>query len=275
MYYFNSIITKILGLLLAPFLSINPLWSLLVLSALTGILMLLAFGRTSNQEKIRQEKDKIKAHLMEMRIFKDDLPLLMSAFLNVLFYNARYMKHLIKPMLVLIIPMVILLIHLNSWYGYRPLKPGESTILSVKIDLKKTGSLSKVNIEVDKGLVIDAPPLRIQETGEINWRIKAKETGVHIITVKAGGESFQKRFVVSEKPLALLSPLKVGKNFWDVLLNPGEKPLSKNAPVKEIGINYSSAEIDFFGWQTHWLVVFFILSMVAGFACKGFFKVEI
>lgn len=237
--------------------------------------MLLAFRYTSNQEEIRKEKDKIKAHLMEMRIFKDDLIILMSAFMNVLLYNARYMKHLIRPMLFLILPMVFMLIHLNLWFGYRPLKIGEAAVLSVKLSDQITGSLSNVEIEVDDGIVIETPPLRISESREVNWRIRAEGSGVHTVRIKTSGYTFQKRFIVAEKQFGWVAPRKVAPNFLDVLLNPGEKPFDKDSLVKEIAINYPSDKIDFFGWKTHWLIVFFIISIVAGFAFKGFFNVEI
>jgi len=258
-----------------PFQSLAPFWPLFFISVLTGILMLLAFKYTSNQQGIRKEKEKIKAHLMEMRIFKDDLAILMSAFMNVLFYNAKYMKHLIRPMLCLILPMVFMLIHLNFWFGYRPLKMEEAAVLSVKLSDKETGSLSNVEIEVDDGMVIETPPLRISESREVNWRIRAKEPGIHTVKIKTSGITFQKIIVVSEKQFKQVSPSKIISNFWDTLLNPVEKPFSNNSLVKEIAINYPSNKIRFFGWKTHWLILFFILSIVAGFAFKGIFNVEI
>ena len=99
--------------------------------------MLLAFRYTSNQKEIKKEKQKIKAHLMEMRIFKDGLAILMSAFVKVLLSNAKYIKHLIRPMFFLILPMVFMLIHRNFWFGYRPLKMGEASVLSIKLSDQK------------------------------------------------------------------------------------------------------------------------------------------
>jgi uncharacterized membrane protein (DUF106 family) len=90
-------LNKFFGILFFPFQSLNPFWPLFFISVLTGVLMLLAFRYTSNQKEIKKEKQKIKAHLMEMRIFKDDLVILMSAFMKVLLCNAKYIKHLIGP----------------------------------------------------------------------------------------------------------------------------------------------------------------------------------
>lgn len=275
MHYFNLVLNKILTILISPFQSLDPLWPLLFISVLTGILMLLAFSYTSNQENIKKEKDKIKAHLMEMSIFKDDLAILMSAFMNVLLYNARYMKHLIKPTLFLILPMIFILIHLNLWFGYRPLKTGETAVLSVRLSDQKTVALSNVTIEVDNGIAMETPSVKILESNEVDWRIRAKEAGTHTITIKYSGDTFHKRLVVSEKQAGWVSPRKLISNLWDTALNPGEKPFSKDSPVKEISINYPSYQIDFFGWKTHWLVVFCIVSLLTGFAFKGVFNVEI
>ena len=111
---------------------------------------------------------------MGMRIFNDNRAILMSAFMKVLLYNAKYIKHLIRPLLFSILPMVFMLIHPNFWFGYRPLKMGEAAVLSIKLSDQKTGSLSNVEIEVDYGIVIETPPLRISESREVNWRVRVK-----------------------------------------------------------------------------------------------------
>jgi hypothetical protein len=67
----------------------------------------------------------------------------------------------------------------------------------------------------------------------------------------------------------------VASSFWDILLNPGEMPIAKDSSVKQIKIDYPSRSIEIFGWNLHWLIVFFVLSIVFGFAFKGLFKVEV
>ncbi len=275
MYYFNFILSKLFEALFFPFQSFNPLWPLLFVSAITGILMLLAFRYTSNQKEIKKEKDKIKAHLMEMSLFKDNLAALMSAFINVLRYNARYIKHLIKPAVFLIVPTIFMLIHLNFWFGYRPILTGEAAVLSVKLSNQKKVALSNVEIEVDEGVVVETPPLRILELKEVNWRIRAKTPGTHTVIIKTPGDTFQKKFVVSTKQFKRISPRKFISSFWDTLLYPGEKPFTKDSLVKEIAINYPSEQIEILGWRIYWLVIFFVFSMAAGFAFKGYLNVEI
>ncbi len=237
--------------------------------------MLVIFRYTSNQKAIKETKDRIKAHLMEIRIFKDDFGILMSAQKNILLYNAKYMMYALKPMLFMIIPVAIILIQLDGWFGYRPLNIGESAVVSVRVSNQEAGVLPNVTIEADKGLMIETPPLRVSELGEVAWRIRAKELGEHNIIVKASGHAFPKRVIVSDGGLTRISPRVVASGFWDVLLNPGERPLPEHSFVKQIEVYYPERLIRIFKWGTHWIVVFFVLSIFWGFALKGFFRVEI
>ena len=40
-------------------------------------------------------------------------------------------------------------------------------------------------------------------------------------------------------------------------------------------IGYPTSGLPFLGWTMHWLIAFFLLSIIFGFALKGLFKVEI
>jgi len=131
MRYMNAALTAFFDFLLTPFNSLDPFWTLMILSLLAGVLMLLIFRSTSNQAKIKEVKDKMKAHLLEISLFKDSPAIILSAQKNLLLYNAQYMKYALKPMLYMILPISMMLIHLDGWFGYRPLKVGESAIFSV------------------------------------------------------------------------------------------------------------------------------------------------
>lgn len=201
MWYLNSFLTLIFDLLLIPLQSFHPLLSLSVISILTGILMLVVFRYTSNQERIKETKDRMKAHLLEIRLFKDDLGILFSAQKNIVLYNFKYLKYTLVPMLVMTIPLVLMLIHLNGWYGYRPLKPGESTIVSVKVSDRNIDVLSQMEIEVEKGLTVETPLLRIPATSEVDWRVRADELGDHRVTVKGPEDVFKKTLLSLTKGL--------------------------------------------------------------------------
>jgi len=248
---------------------------MIFISFLTALLMLFIFRFTSNQQGIRQVKKKIIAHLLELRLFKDSLSITLKAQGNILRYNLKYIGYSAKPMLVLIIPIFLILVQLNLWFGYQDLAPGQKAILKVKME--KGHDLFDINIAIEpsSALNIETPPLRIEEEREINWRFQTKEKGVHDITLIINGQRFTKKIAVAQKPLCKISQSRIQRNFIDELFNPGEAPLPGDIPLKTIEVTYPPQRMNLLGWRIHWLIVYFALSIIFGFSFKGVFKVEI
>lgn len=275
MWIFNSVFGKIFELIFLPFLSMSPWIGMILISFLTALLMLLIFRFTSNQEGIRHVKNKIKAHLLELRLFKDSLSLSFRAQGNILRYNLKYIGYSTKPLLVMIIPLILILVQLNLWFGYQTLTPGQKTILKVKLEESHSPLNINLSIEPSSAFYIETPPLRIEEEMEINWRLNAREKGVHDLILTVTNQRLTKKVSIAQKPLSKISPLKVRRNFIDELLNPGESPFSGDLPIKTIELKYPAKNMNLFGWHIHWLIVYFALSIIFGFAFKGVFKVEI
>jgi len=275
MWIFNSVLGKIFEFIFFPFRNLSPWIGMILISLLTGLLMLLIFRYTSNQEGIRKVKNKIKAHLLELRLFKDSLALSLKAQGNILRYNLKYIGFSGKPLLVMIIPLILILIQLNFWFGYQSLNTGEETILKIKLKEDQNILDLDLSVESSTALSIETPPLRIEEEEEINWRLRAREGGLHILSFRINGQDFTKEVAVAQKPLTRISPLKVQQNFFDQLFNPNEAPLSGDLPVKSIEIMYPAQNMNLFGWHIHWIIVYFAISIIFGFAFKGVFKVEI
>lgn len=275
MRYFNSVLSALIDSLLTPLSVLGPLWALFIISMLAGILMLLIFRLTSNQVKIKEVKDKMQAHLLEILLFKDSPRIILSALKNLLRYNARYMTYAVTPMLYMILPVSLLLVHLDGWFGYRPLKIGESAIMSVKLSEEGPRSLSQISLESERGILVETPPLRITETGEVNWRIRAGAPGDYQVTVRTGSHTIRKKITVSQTGLTRLAPSMVGSSFQDIVLNPGENPIEPDAFINKIEVGYPSREIEIFGWRCHWLLLFFVLSIAGGFLFRRFLRTEI
>jgi len=282
MWIFNSAFGIIFNLIFFPFRSMSPWVGMILISFLTALLMLFVFRFTSNQEGIRQVKNKIKAHLLELRLFKDSLSLSLKAQGSILRNNLKYIGYSAKPLLVMIIPLFLILAQLNLWFGYDALTPGQETILKVKLEEGHNPLDINLALESSSGFEIQTHPLRIEEEREINWRLKAREKGVHDLTFIVNGQRLTKKVAVGQKPLSKISPLKVRHNFINELLYPGESPFSGDLPIKTIEVKYPSKSMNLFGWNIPrpwkippWLIVYFVLSIILGFVLKGIFKVEI
>ncbi len=275
MWFFNSILNKIFEILFYPFRNLNPWFGMIFISLLTSLLMLLVFRFTSNQKGIKKVKNRIKAHLLELRLYKDYMGISLKAQGNILINNLKYIGHSARPLLVMIIPLVLILIQLNVWFGYQSFKPGQEFLL--KVELKEELPLFNTDISIlpSKHYKVETPPLRIMEESEINWRIQAQDSGNHPIFLLVNDNKYKKNLSVSQNSLSKISPIKTKKNFWEELFNPAERPIDKNSPVKSIEIEYPPKRMNLFGLPLHWLIVYFALSIIFAFSLKGFFKVEI
>jgi uncharacterized membrane protein (DUF106 family) len=275
MWIFNSVFGKIFDVFFYPFRSMSPWIGMVLVSFLTGLLMLFVFKWTSNQTGIRRVKNKIKAHLLELRLYKDSLALQLKAQGNILRCNLRYIGYSAKPMVVMILPLVLIIIQLNFWFGYQSLTPNQSALL--KVQLKENQNPMDIPLEIKHSpeLIIETPPLRIEEFKEINWRFSAKEQGIHQLSLIINGETVTKKVSVAQKPLSKISPMKTEQSFIRQVLYPTEPPIKAGLPVKSIEIQYPTQNMNFFGWHIHWLIMYFVLSIIFGFAFKGVFKVEI
>jgi uncharacterized membrane protein (DUF106 family) len=271
----NFVVGRIFDVLLYPFRGLCPWFGMIFVSLLTAFFMLWVFKLTSNQDGIRAAKNAIKAHLLELRLFKDNIRVSLQAQGRILRANGRYIASNAKPLLVMIVPLVLILAQLNLWFGAAPLRPGETTL--VKLKLVKTADPAGLDIGVEPspGLAVETPAVRIADLGEVAWRIRAPEKGPANLTFRVAGRTLVKTVAVASRRLTKVPTVAVGRSILRELLYPGEKPLPGDTPVLSIEVLYPAGGLNFFGLSVHWLVAYFLLSIIFGFAFKGIFKVEI
>lgn len=271
----NTVLGKLFDVLLLPFRSLNPWAGMAFISLLTGLLMLIIYRLTSNQSGIRRVKDKIKAHLLELRLFKDNMGVTMRAQGQILRANLRYLALNLKPLLVMIVPLILILAQLNLWFGSEPLAVGRPAILKVRLkpDVNVLGT--EFALESPPEIAIETPPLRIEESREVDWRLKPTAAGRFDLTIRAGDKRYLKTVVVDGRGLKKVSPLKVKRSLLDEVLYPGENALPGESRIKAIEIVHPAKKLPLFGLRLHWLIAYLGLSIIFGFALKKPFRVEI
>ena len=270
----STILNSFFGFLFYPFKTLDPVWGMLFVSFATGIVMLLIFKATSDQAGIKTAKNKVRGHFLAIRLYRDDLGLMFGTVKSLLASNFLYLKKAFRPMLFLIIPVGIILIHIAGRYEKRPLQVGETTVLSLKLN-DNTGweQLKKVEIDVPEGLKLETPPVRIAQLREISWRIRVVEQGEYWVTFKLADDVVKKKIMATEKLLPLDSKV-TQSSFSTLLSNTDESSLPKSGPFLAIKMSYPKREFDMLGFELHWLLSFFLLSLISGFAFKRFLRVE-
>lgn len=271
----NAGLSGLFDLLLSPLRSLNPWIPMAVVSLLTGFLMLFIYRKVSNQDGIARVKNRIKAHLLELRLFKNDLGVSLRAQGRILAANLKYIGYAFKPLLVMIVPVMLILIQLNDWFGSRPLAVGESALVKARLAEGFSPIETDLRLEAPGGLVLEAGPLRIEENREVDWRIRAEAPGVHELVLRWGAGSAVKKVVAGDARLARISTARVRSDVWREISHPGERSLPGDGPLTTVEVRYPERRLDLFGTGVHWLVAYFVLSLVLGFAFKGLFKVTI
>jgi len=264
--------SRLFDLFFSPFQALNPLYALLVVSVLTGVLMVLIFRYTSNQPALKAAKERLKAHLLALWLFQDQLFVVFRTHARLLAATGAYMKHSLLPLAVLFLPLVLILVQLEVRLGQRPVQAGESFLLEAR--LSDSSHLLQTSLQLPPGLVLAAPPLHIAEEKEIDWKITAQQAGDFQVGVLVGGRDFAK-LVVAGEGLVRLSPRRVRSGWLDVFLNPGEPLLPPDAPLETIEVKYRPRHIEMGSWQMHWLVPFLVFSLLSALSVKGILKTEL
>ncbi|MCX6572024.1 MAG: hypothetical protein NT006_11525 [Candidatus Aminicenantes bacterium] len=271
----NLVFGWVVDIILLPFQGASPWFGMAAVSLLTSLLMLEVYKLTSNQAAIRRAKDRIKAHLLELRLFKDSMRVTLRAQAAILKANLSYLAANLKPLLVMIVPLVLILAQLSLWFDRAPLGPGEETLVKVGLEEKADPVSLPMELETSPGLEITSPAVRIPDEHEVAWRFKATAAGPGRLTLRVGGLILVKSVAVGGKPLTKVSSLASRGSLWKQALYPGERALPAGTPVRSIEILYPAKSLSVFGHRVHWLVAYLILSIAFGFAFKGVFKVEI
>ena len=264
-YTINRVMETIFSLLIWPFRMLPPIWGLVFVSLLAGLFMVWVYGRVSNQAAIEQVRNRIRGNLLGVRLYQHDVPVVLRLQVSILRDTLTYMNHSLFPMLVLLIPILFLLVQLNYSFGFRPLLPREAAL--VKATFADPSLLGDVHLEVPSGVEVETPAVRIPSLGEATWRIRLKEPGRYAMKLHVGGQTVEKD-VQGGTGWGPVSPLR-SSSFTDVLLYHGEAPLPESIRVSSIEVVYPPLPLKVFGWQVHWLVFFFVASVLAAFACKG------
>jgi uncharacterized membrane protein (DUF106 family) len=268
----NRWVTGLFDLVFLPFRGLDPLWGLAAVSLVAGVVMLWIFGKTSDQARIRDVRDRIRGNLIGIRLFGDDLGLLFRLQARIFRQTLTYLRHAMMPMLVLLVPVLLILVQLNLRYGARPLAVGESTVLTLQ--LRAASPLEEeVELSVPPGVTVETPGVRMPARREVAWRVRVDQPGRHTVTLRVGDESVDKELVAGSA-WTTVSTLRTA-NLVDGLLYPGEPLIDRNSPIASVEVQHAALPLSLFGFGVDWLIFFFVASLASGFACRRLLGVEI
>lgn len=263
--------TTLFDLICAPFRGLAPVWALIIISLVAGVIFLWIFGKVSNQTAIRIIRDRIRGNLIGVRLFQYDVSIVLRLQAKIIWDTFVYMRYSLMPMVILMIPALLIMTQLNLRFASRPLTPGEETILEIR--LKDGEGISEgAKLEAPPGLIVETPPVHDKREGRIDWRLRAEKPGKYQVKIEIPKGTLEKSVIVGEGWGPVPSLRAAG--LMDQFFFPGEPPIPADSPFSSARVDYPNLHMTVFGFSLNWIVGFLLFSLVSGFACKDLLGVE-
>jgi len=262
------------GRLLTVFVAAVPGWlSNTVISAVMGVILLVLWKYTSNQDAIGRVKDSIKANMLALKLFKDSISVTLQAQGRAFKGAGGLLYYAIRPLLVVIVPICLIMAQMALWYQARPLLPGEEALVVMQLNGNIESAWPDVSIASMPAADVTIDQTRDYSERQIYWKIKARQNGLNNIVFLVAGQQVEKELAIGEGFMRV-SLERPGWHWFDILENPSEKPFEPDSVVQSISIEYPDrlSRTSGTGW---WLIYFFAASMVFAFIFKPFLNVKI
>ncbi|MFH1269227.1 MAG: hypothetical protein ABIK89_26150 [Planctomycetota bacterium] len=272
MDFFHACLTRLFDAILYPASRLHPICGLTIAAVLSAVIIVWLVGKTSDQRLVRTLKARVKGHLLEMWIFRDCTRVVLTAQVRILSSSVRLSLCLLGSLLVLLIPMTAIMAQLQARYGYRPLEPGDGAILRITFSDAAAPDAIDARVEVPEGLVLESLALRIPAEREVDVRIGARRAGDYRVVLRSAGQTVGKSVHVGAWA-GPLSPVRA-KGLVDRVIYPIEAALP-DGPITRIRLEYPSRTLAFGAVDLHWLWPFLVLSVLAVFAMKRLFHIEL
>jgi hypothetical protein len=257
---------------MALLISNLPTLIVVLISIVLGMMMVVVFRYTSDQNAIRAAKDRLKAHLLALRLFQDQISVVMRSYPRILLAIGRYLRVASVPLLVVIVPLTFLIVELDHYFGSLPIRSGQAFL--VKAQTSNADALNRLSLELPNGLRATAPAVHVYAENEVAWRLVAAKDGNYQIQIEGLGQALSKSVVVGSG-LPRLSAVRYRGRFWKRIFVSTESPLADNSSVESIEVLYPERAISLAGIRGNWMWFLFGVSLAAGFLFKSILGIEI
>lgn len=270
----NRVLTKLFDVLLVPLEALGMEMSLILLSGIFGVLALIVFKHISSQKGIKSAKNKIKGHMIEIRLYQDDLGIVSKAICKVLLRNFQYLGFNFAPFVPLAIPFVFVVAQMVVRHGFEPAPvhveapglAGQGTTLRIELTEARRADVADLQVVLPDGVVAVSPLVRAPSRGFAFQEVIATRAGEFEIKLLLGGEELTKEFVAGDAAARTMQPERV-RSSWTATLWPAEDTLAGTA-FEHVAFVYPESDLGWLPFSGPFgvILVFVIASMAFGFA---------
>src|SRR5215470_7904486 len=128
-----------------------------LLSLVIGFLMVIVFRYTSDQKAIRIAKDHLKAHLLAVRLFQDQIQVVLISYWRIIRSTGSYLRLAFMPLLYVSVPLILLIAQMDRYLGYAPMRQEQNFLVTAK--LADASTLDQTSLRLPAGISLTAPPV--------------------------------------------------------------------------------------------------------------------
>ncbi|HOX39665.1 MAG TPA: hypothetical protein PL033_16915 [Candidatus Brocadiia bacterium] len=274
----NWAMTKLFAAIMLPLGLLPPLPALIALSALIGAAFLWAFGKLSDRRKMRAAKDRVKAGLLEIRLFRHDLGAMTRAQFRTMSANLSYMAAMLKPMAIMLLPLALLAAQIEQRFGRLPLEIGETAIISFNLSGALPEDRSEIIAQTSDGLKVDSLLLFIPSSRTVEFRVKATGTGLQRVMLYVRGKPYEKSVVVKgggDGSIVVAQARRVSGGILTAIAHPCEPTFAGGGDVASASVGYKTASYRILGLNMGWVWIFLAASILSALAFRRTLGVEI
>lgn len=274
----HHFLTVLFDVVLTPLELLGDVVALVLVSGLFGILALLLFKQISWQAGIKATKDKIKGHMIAIRLYQDDLAIVFGSVVKVVLRNFQYLALNFGPILPLFVPFVLIASQLVVRYGFAPLPvvpeakadsmlPGRGTMLEVRMKAGRGGEVEDLAVQLPPHLKALSPLARNARDGiAVMEFVPIAEGAADVQFLVAGTLVGTKNVAAGSAHPRHMQPERVS-SFWSSWLWPAEPTFPPESPIDSVRFLYPDRDLGYLpGGAFGVLLTFFLASIVFGIA---------
>jgi len=233
-------------------------WSLAPASVVFGWVTVWVFRHTTNAAEVRTIRNRIYAHLLELRLFSAEPGLIWKAQKSLIVENLRFCARMLPPVLILVLPTAWMLLQFESLYGFESLRMGQAAVVSAQ--LGREAELAGANsLTAPPGIVVETPPVRSLSDRQVFWRIRAAAPASGYLHLTLNGVPVDKSIAAGGES-SFLSRRRE-HSVWSFLLHPEERRITAG-DVSWVEVDYPQGDVGIFGLTLPWIAWFLIFSSV-------------
>jgi hypothetical protein len=219
-------------------------WSLTLISLAAGWLLGYGFLRLSHRTALAASLNRLRAHLMELRLFADEPSLVWRAQFDLLKANGSFLWNMLRPLAVLALPTALLMWQLEAYYARQPLTVAEPTRITLE-------STQTATLNSSPAITVETQGIRWNSGRLVSWRIRPASNGIA-----------QLPFTVNGQPA--LAEIAVGPAF---LRLPAQQSLRiADLHRATLHIDYPERRYSLAGLSISWTAWFLLWSSLAAIA---------